>query len=159
MRGFPTFVLVLTAAMLFAGCTSGYQQVSDHSISRVSSQAESKTPKQDVVGNMAAQKLTASDMFARLRTAGLTANATGQLPKPLFGAISVEGISIEGTEGAVYVFEDKVAATNGLSIASNPQANTVSWAAEPRFFQLENLVLVLATTDGTLAGKIAAGLK
>jgi hypothetical protein len=104
-----------------------------------------------------AEMSTATDVAARLRTAGLPAQATGETVRPMFGAASGELVRVDGVAVQVYAFPNTGAAKQGIEAARGNPA--VEWAAKPHFVRSGNLVLTVVTDDDPAAASIVAALQ
>lgn len=101
----------------------------------------------------------AADIVAKLESKGLMAKATGEKIKELFGANSAEVLIAEGITIQAYVFADAASADKAFQSATNPQAHTIEWSAEPHFAKLGNLLITVVTDDKATADKITGALQ
>ncbi len=106
----------------------------------------------------AAQNLTASDVADRLKAAGLAVTGPDEATVKLFGATRVENLTAQGKTVNVYSFADKAAAEQALKVASDPQANTVSWVEEPQFIVKENLLIGIVSNDAWVTKQVIIAL-
>jgi hypothetical protein len=159
---------LMSGALLFlvftvAGCGSAPQLAQEHGRSSVGSPGIAKLSHGETQSSSADSSLgstgSAADLVAKLQAKGWKAKLTGEQIPPLFGAKSAEVVSADGIMVQVYVFEDVAAADQGFKMASDPQAHTVQWAANPHFVRTENLLVTIVTNDEAAAGKITAALQ
>lgn len=103
--------------------------------------------------------LGVADVVTKLQAKGLEARATGEKVKELFGALRVEVVVADGTPIQVYVCNDVAAAEQALRTASDPQANTVSWAITPQFMRMGNLMITVASENRSAVARIVGALQ
>lgn len=82
-----------------------------------------------------------SDLITLLRNAGLSARYEEELGSPLFGARRLQQLTVEGENVLVYLFDGALSATHAWRTMTDAGENTVSWATEPQFVQLGNLII------------------
>lgn len=153
-------LIVLVAAMLVAGCTSGGTAASSTRVTvetsppptSTTSPTAAPTPPRASRASWASQTATVSDVIARFRSAGLNVEAQPPPSLVIFGAERVDQFLVQRETVAIYSLATAADSARVLDGAANNRL-TVTYLRTPYYVQVANLLVVITTDDSSVAAR------
>jgi hypothetical protein len=151
-------IRAVITTVLLAGCTIAGTATASPSptvgaaatVTQTASATAAPTPPRTSRAGWALETVSAPDVIARFRSAGLSVEPQPPPPVVLFGAQRLDVFLIQGQTTAIYTFATAAAGARVLDDAANARL-TVTYLHTPYYVQVANLLVIITTDDPNAA--------